>query len=70
MIHALKIVTITASDHSFQIAIDGETTGTMRRATSDEIHRYKGPRIQNPAGGPKRDASAMTSCQPCLVSLV
>jgi hypothetical protein len=40
-IHARKIVTITASDHSFRLAIDGETVATVPRTTSSEIHRYK-----------------------------
>ncbi len=41
MIHARKIVTVTASDHSFQLHIDGESVGTVPRTTSAEIHRYK-----------------------------
>ena len=41
MIHARKIVTVTASDHSFQLDIDGESVGTVPRTTSTEIHRYK-----------------------------
>src|SRR5215475_9830957 len=34
MIHARKIVTVTASDHSFQLDIDGESAGTVPRTTS------------------------------------
>ena len=41
MIHARKIVTVTASDHSFQLAIDTEMVATVPRTTSSEIHRYK-----------------------------
>jgi hypothetical protein len=41
MIHAGKIVTVTASDHRFQLDIDGETVGVVARTTSREIHRYK-----------------------------
>jgi hypothetical protein len=41
MIHARKIVTVTASDHSFRLDIDGESVGTVPRTTSSEIHRYK-----------------------------
>ncbi len=41
MIHARKIVTVTASDHSFQLDIDGENVGTVPRTSSSEIHRYK-----------------------------
>ncbi len=41
MIHARKIVTVTAGDHSFQLDIDGESVGTIPRTTSSEIHRYK-----------------------------
>jgi hypothetical protein len=39
MIHARKIVTVTATDHTFEI--DGETVGTVLRTTTREIHRYK-----------------------------
>lgn len=39
MIHARKIVTVTAEDHSFHL--DGETAGVVPRTTSSEIHRYK-----------------------------
>ena len=41
MIHARKIVTVTASDHSFRLEIDGDTVATVSRTTSNEIHRYK-----------------------------
>jgi hypothetical protein len=41
MIHARKIVTVTASDHSFQLDIDGETVTIVPRTTSREIHRHK-----------------------------
>jgi len=41
LIHARKIVTVTASDHSFELAIDGQTVGIVARTTSGEIHRYK-----------------------------
>jgi hypothetical protein len=41
MIHARKIVTVTASDHSYRLDIQGETVGTVPRTTSREIHRYK-----------------------------
>ena len=41
MIHAWKIVTVTASDHSFRLDIDGESAGTVPRTTSSEIYRYK-----------------------------
>jgi hypothetical protein len=34
MIHARKIVTVTASDHSFQLDIDGETISIVPRTTS------------------------------------
>jgi hypothetical protein len=40
-IHARKIVTITADDHSFQLSIDCETVAVVPRTTSREIHRYK-----------------------------
>lgn len=41
MIHARKIVTVTATDHSFQLSIDGETVDTVPRTTASEVHRYK-----------------------------
>ena len=41
MIHARKIVTVTASDHSFRLDIDGQVVGIVPRTTSREIHRYK-----------------------------
>jgi hypothetical protein len=41
MIHARKIVTVTACDYSFQLDIDGETVGIAPRTTSGEVHRYK-----------------------------
>jgi hypothetical protein len=41
MIHARKIVTVTAADHSFQVSIDGEAVAVVPRTTSSEIHRYK-----------------------------
>jgi hypothetical protein len=41
MIHARKIVTVTAGDRSFRLDIDGETVAVVPRTTSSEIHRYK-----------------------------
>jgi hypothetical protein len=41
MIHARKVVTVTASDHSFQISLASETISVVPRATTREIHRYK-----------------------------
>jgi hypothetical protein len=41
MIHARKIVTVTADDHSLRIDADGETVATVPRTTTHEIHRYK-----------------------------
>jgi transposase InsO family protein len=41
MIHARKIATVTADDHSFRLDIDGETVGIVPRTTRGEIHRYK-----------------------------
>ena len=53
MIHARKIVTVTAGDHSFQLAIDGETVGIVPRTTTSEIHRYKAY-----AAHPRQDADS------------
>jgi hypothetical protein len=41
LIHARKIVTVTASDHTFQISLDSETISVVPRTTTREIHRYK-----------------------------
>jgi hypothetical protein len=41
MIHASKIVTVMASDHSFQITIDGERVANVARTTTSEVHRSK-----------------------------
>jgi hypothetical protein len=41
MIHARKIVTVIASDHSVELVIDVETVGIVPRTTTSEIHRYK-----------------------------
>jgi transposase InsO family protein len=41
MIHARKIVTVTASDHSFRLEIDGDTVAVVPRTTISAIHRYK-----------------------------
>lgn len=41
MIHARKIVTITASDDTFQISLDSETISIVPGVTMREIHRYK-----------------------------
>ena len=41
LIHAGKIVTVTAEDHSFRLAVDGQDAGVVPRTTTREIHRYK-----------------------------
>ena len=41
LIHAGKIVTVTAGDHSFRLIVDGQTIRVVPRTTSREIHRYK-----------------------------
>jgi hypothetical protein len=41
LINARKIVTVTASDHTFQISPDSETISVVPRTTTREIHRYK-----------------------------
>jgi transposase InsO family protein len=41
LIHAGKIVTITAGDHAFRLVIDGQVAGVVPRTTTSEIHRYK-----------------------------
>jgi hypothetical protein len=53
MIHARKIVTVTAADHSFQVSIEGELVAVVPRTTSREVHRYKAyaTRAGTPLGG-------------------
>jgi hypothetical protein len=41
MIHSRKIVTVTASDHSCRLDIDGDTFAVIARVTISEIHPYK-----------------------------
>jgi transposase InsO family protein len=41
LVHAGKIVTVTAEDHSFRLQVDGETVRVVPRTTTSEIHRYK-----------------------------
>jgi hypothetical protein len=41
MIHARKIVTVSAEDHTFRIGLDGQVTAVVPRTTASEIHRYK-----------------------------
>lgn len=54
MTHARKIVTVTASDHSFRLDIDGQTVATVPRTASAEIHLYKAyatqPRLSSEHG--------------------
>jgi hypothetical protein len=41
MTHAGQTVTVTASDHTFRLDLDGDPIGESPRTTSREIHRYK-----------------------------
>ena len=41
MIHARKIATVTADDHSFRLDIEGQAIGVVLRTTSRGVHRYK-----------------------------
>jgi diacylglycerol kinase family enzyme len=41
LIHARKIVTVTAEDDQFQLVIDGEMIGALPRTTTREVHRFK-----------------------------
>jgi hypothetical protein len=41
LIHAGKIVTVTAGDHSFRLVVDGQAVRVVPRTTTSEIHRYK-----------------------------
>ncbi len=48
LIHARKIVTVTADDHTFQLDIDGQAVATVPRTSGREIHRYKAYATQQP----------------------
>lgn len=48
MIHARKIVTVTADDDTFQLDVDGQTVATVPRTSGREIHRYKAYATQQP----------------------
>jgi hypothetical protein len=50
MIHARKIVTVTAADHSFHLDIDGETVAVVARATSRRDSPVQGLRKQRANG--------------------
>jgi transposase InsO family protein len=41
LIHAGKIITVTAEDHTFRLVVDGQAVGVVPRTTAREIHRYK-----------------------------
>jgi hypothetical protein len=41
VIHARKVVTVTADDHTFRISVDSETISVVPRTSTREIHRYK-----------------------------
>jgi len=41
LIHAGKIVTVTAEDHAFRLTVDGQAVRVVPRTTTREIHRYK-----------------------------
>ncbi|HEY2261432.1 MAG TPA: integrase core domain-containing protein, partial [Streptosporangiaceae bacterium] len=41
LIHAGKTVTVTAGDHSFRLAVDGQAAGVVPRTATGEIRRYK-----------------------------
>ena len=41
LIHAGKIVTVTAEDHAFWLTVDGQAVRVVPRTTTREIHRYK-----------------------------
>jgi transposase InsO family protein len=41
LIHAGKVVTVTAEDHGFRLVVDGQVAGVVPRTTAREIHRYK-----------------------------
>jgi Integrase core domain len=41
LVHAGKIVTVTAEEHGFRLLVDGQPAGIVPRTTTSEIHRYK-----------------------------
>jgi hypothetical protein len=48
LIHARKIVTVTADGDSYRLDVDGETVAVVPRTTTREIHRYKAYAMQVP----------------------
>lgn len=48
MIHARKIVTVTADDDTFQLDVDGQTVATVPHTSGRGIHRYKAYPTQQP----------------------
>jgi hypothetical protein len=56
LIHAGKIVTVTADEHSFGLAIDGIAVASVPRTANSEIHRYKAYATRHATTGRRRDA--------------
>jgi hypothetical protein len=48
MIHAHRIITVTAEADEFRLSIGGQTIAVVPRTTSGEIHRYKAHATQAP----------------------
>lgn len=56
MIHARKIVAVTADDRTFEVQIAGEVVAVVARTTSREIHRYKAYATRTGARGQPLDS--------------
>ena len=56
MIHARKIVAVTASDHGFELQVDGEVVAVVPRTTNREVHRYKAYATRRAQSSPLRQA--------------
>ena len=60
MIHARKIVTVTAEDDLFKLVIDDETVAIVPRTTTREVHRYKAYATQKTSRAWKGSSEART----------
>jgi hypothetical protein len=56
LVHTGKVVTVTAEDHAFHLAVDGQAVGVVPRTTASEIHRYKAYATPRAAGAGITDA--------------
>jgi hypothetical protein len=55
LIHARKIATVTAEDHTFRIGVDGQTVAVVPRTTSREIHKARATQAPSAAHNRRAD---------------